>query len=65
MDDRRTGIKIHIGVGIIAAVVVWFLSLTFRNPDMTMTRLLLTYWPNYLAGWVAIAIGVLLAGEVI
>jgi len=49
----------------VALALIWFGSLALQNPDMTITRLLLTYWLNYLTGLVVIAVGVLLAGEAI
>ena len=62
MDGSR--IKEWVGSLVVLAVVVWFFSLAFRNPDMTRMRLLLTYWRHYLAGLAVIAFGVLLAGDV-
>lgn len=38
--------------GVIVALLlmtIWGGALTFSNPDMTRTRLLLTFWPHYLA----------------
>jgi len=65
MGGRAAKIKRCLGMCIVVAVVVWFASFALRNPDVTQTRLLLTYWLHYLVGLVAIAFGVLLAGEAI
>ena len=65
MGGRLARIKRYVGIFVVAAVFVWFGSFAFRNPDMTQTRLLLTYWPHYLAGLAVVAVGMLLVGEVI
>ena len=64
MGSRESKVKQWVGSLVVLAVVVWFFSFAFRNPDMTRMRLLLTYWRHYLAGLVIIALGALLAGEV-
>lgn len=56
-------IRRFVGVCIVAATVAWFWSFALRDPEMTQTQLLLTYWRYYLAGLGIIAIGALLAGR--
>ena len=65
MGGKLVRIKTYVGIFVVVAVFVWFGSFALRNPDMTQTRLLLTYWPHYLAGLIFIIIGVLLADETI
>gem|GEM_PF-3181240 len=65
MGGKWAKIKVCAGQCMLIAIFLAWLALCFRNPDMTQTRLLLTYWPHYLVGLAIIVIGTLLAGEVI
>ena len=65
MGGRGARIKRYAGMSMVVLALIRFGGLAFQNPDMTLTRLLLTYWPSYLAGLVIIAVGILLAGEAI
>jgi len=40
----------YAGVAIMASVTVHWIWLSFANPDMTETRLLLTFWPVLVVG---------------
>ncbi len=42
-------ILIAIGIVLIVAAAGWGLHIAFSNPDMTETRLLLTFWREELA----------------
>ena len=49
-----------VGCVVIAAALWWILILALQNPDMTATRLFLTFWKEYLI-IVALIIGGYLA----
>lgn len=47
-DVSRTRFILFLVVAII--VGSWFMFRSFSNPDMTRTRLLFTFWPDYMIG---------------
>ena len=57
MDSKS---KTYGGLFMVGAVVGYFLFLALSNPDMTDTRLMLTYWPHYLIGLILALVGMLL-----
>ena len=68
MGGRRKSVKIaKIAIGWlgIAAVVIWWFGFRLANPDMTETRLLLTFWWRYLVGLAILGVSGLLASEAI
>ncbi len=65
MGGKTARVKRYIGMLMMVAVIVWFFSFALRNPDMTRTRLLLTYWRHYICGTMLVFVGLLLAGEAI
>lgn len=51
------------GVIIYLCASVYLMGILFRNPDMTRTRLLMTYWKEYAVCSVMLAIGYVMAKE--
>lgn len=43
------------------SVMIGFMAVPFMNPDMTQTRLLLTFWPQYLVGMVVFLVCIMVA----
>lgn len=51
------------GVIICLCVFIYLMGILFHNPDMTKTRLLMTYWKEYAVCSVMLAIGYVMAKE--
>ena len=51
------------GVIICLCVFVYLMGILFRNPDMTKTRLLMTYWKEYAVCSVMLTISYIMAKE--
>lgn len=43
------------------SVMIGFMAVPFMNPDMTQTRLLLTFWPQYLVGMAIFLVCIMIA----
>lgn len=60
MESRK--VRRIVGIVLIAAAVIWYFSLVFTNPDMTVLRLIIEYRVQYVV-ILCIGIGGLLLSE--
>lgn len=51
------------GAVICLCVFIYLMGILFRNPDMTRTRLLITYWKEYAVCSVMLTIGYIMAKD--
>lgn len=63
MNGLLKVVRILLGLVLILVPITYFIYITFTNIDMTRTRLLVTYWKEYLIGTVPIYIGMYLLSK--